>query len=99
MRQIYVIDSASLCSRARICKRLWSPEIDSEKSIPPAYVVWQTGTTKRVLVSTRQAGNRCLGSLKGLQIQALAGRYDSPIPNLFLGPIDCSKIPAQLIEV
>ncbi len=36
-------------NRARICKRLWSPGIDSEESIPPAYVAWRAGTTNRVL--------------------------------------------------
>jgi hypothetical protein len=30
-------------------------------------------------VPVRQAGNRFLGSLKGLQIRALAGGYDNPI--------------------
>jgi hypothetical protein len=56
--------------RARICKHIWSPGIDSEESISPAYVAWQAGTTYRVVVPTRQAGNRFLGSLKGLQIRA-----------------------------
>ncbi len=51
---------------ARICKRLWSPGTDSEESISPAYVAWRASTTNRVIV--RQAGNRFLGSLKGLQI-------------------------------
>ncbi len=32
--------------RARICKRLRSPEIDSKESIPPAYVAWRVGTSK-----------------------------------------------------
>jgi hypothetical protein len=32
-------------TRAHICKRLRSPRIDSEKSIPLAYVAWQAGTT------------------------------------------------------
>jgi hypothetical protein len=41
--------------RARICKRLWSPGIDFEESVP-------------------QAGNRFLGSLKGLQIRAQCAR-------------------------
>jgi hypothetical protein len=50
----------SLCS-------LWSPGIDSEKSIPPAYVA---STTNWVVVPARQAGNRFLGSLKGKQIRA-----------------------------
>jgi hypothetical protein len=58
-------------SRARICKRLRSPGIDSEESIPLANVAWRTGTTNRVVVPTRQAGNRFMGSLKGLQIRAL----------------------------
>jgi hypothetical protein len=42
---------------ACICKRLRSPGIDSEESIPPAYVTWWAGTTSRVVVPTRQAGN------------------------------------------
>jgi hypothetical protein len=63
--------SLSAKSRARICKRLWSPGINSENSIPPAYVAWRAGTTCRIVVPTRQAGNRFLGSLKGLQIKAL----------------------------
>jgi hypothetical protein len=57
--------------RARICKSLWGPGIDSDDSIPPAYVAWRVGTTNRVVVPARQAGNRFLGSLKGLQIRAL----------------------------
>jgi hypothetical protein len=30
--------------RARIYKRLWSPELNSEESISPAYVAWRAGT-------------------------------------------------------
>jgi len=33
------------------------PGIDSEESILPAYVTWPAGTTSRVVVPTRQAGN------------------------------------------
>ena len=62
-------------ARARICNRLWSPGIDSEKSIPPAYVAFRAGTTNRVVVPASQAGNRFLGSLKGLQIWALTSWY------------------------
>jgi hypothetical protein len=51
-------------TRARICKRLRSPGIDSEKSIPLDYVAWRAGTTNRVVVPARQAGNRFRGSLK-----------------------------------
>jgi len=39
--------------------------------MPPAYVAWRTGTSNRVVVPARQAGNRFLGSLIGLQIRAL----------------------------
>ncbi len=42
--------------------------IDTEKSIPLAYVAWRAGTTNRVVVPDRQAGNRFRVSLKGLQI-------------------------------
>jgi hypothetical protein len=58
-------------ARAHICKHLESPGIDSEESILPAYVSWLASTTNKVIVPTRQAGNRfLLGSLKGLQIRA-----------------------------
>ncbi len=41
-----------------------------QESIPPAYAASRAGTTNRVVVPARQAGNRFLGSLKGLQIRA-----------------------------
>jgi hypothetical protein len=47
--------------RARIYKRLRRPGIDSEDSIPPAYVAWRAGTTNRVAVPARQAWNRFMG--------------------------------------
>ncbi len=56
--------------RVCICKRLRSPGIDSEESIPPAYEAWRAGTTNRVIVPAGQAENRFLGSIKGLQIRA-----------------------------
>ncbi len=60
------------------------PRIDSEESIPRNrfHQSMQPGravTTNRVFVPARQARNRFLGSLKGLQIRALAGRYTSNI--------------------
>jgi hypothetical protein len=58
--------------RARICKRLRSPGIDSKESIPPANAAWQAGTTNRVIAQARRAGNRFLDSLKGLQIRSQA---------------------------
>ncbi len=57
-------------ARAHIFKHLESPGIDSEESILPAYVSWRASATNMVIVPTRQAGNRFLGSLKGLQIRA-----------------------------
>ncbi len=53
-----------IVSRARICKRLRRPGIDSKVSIPTAYVAWRAGTSSRVVVPVRQAENRFLGSLK-----------------------------------
>jgi hypothetical protein len=47
------------------------PGIDSVKSISPGYVACRAGTINRVVVPARQAGNRFLGSLKGIQIRAL----------------------------
>jgi hypothetical protein len=84
--------SASLC-RARNCKRLRRPGIDSEDSIPPAYVAKRAGTTNRVERPVR------IDSW-ALQIRALAGRYDNPLPPRFLAPItpiDSLKIPEQNI--
>ncbi len=49
---------------ARICNRLTSLGINSEESRPPAYVAWRAGTTNRVVVPARQAGNRFLVSEK-----------------------------------
>jgi hypothetical protein len=43
-----------------IGKRSWSPGIVSEESIPSACVAWRAGTTNRVFVPARQAGNRLL---------------------------------------
>jgi hypothetical protein len=60
--------------RARICKRLGSPGINSMESIPLAYVDWRAGVLQ-VGLSYRPPG-RFLGSLKGLQIRAL-GKWTS----------------------
>jgi hypothetical protein len=67
----FSLAKTDLHSRARICKRLRSPGIDYKESIPPVYVAWRADTSNRVVVPARQAGNRFLGSLKGLQIRAL----------------------------
>ncbi len=54
--------------RGCICNRfLRSQGNDSVESVPPVYVAWRAGTTNRVVVAARQAGNRFLYSLKGLK--------------------------------
>jgi hypothetical protein len=45
----------------------------AQKSIQLAYVAWRAGTTNRVIVPARQAGNRFLDTLTGLQIRAQLG--------------------------
>ncbi len=45
--------------------------MDSQEFIPLAYVAWRAGTSSRVVVPARQAGNRFLGSLKSIQIRPL----------------------------
>ncbi len=55
-----------------------SPGIDSEKSIPPAYIASRSSTKNRVIVPDHQAGNRFLGSLIGLQIPALYSLAATP---------------------
>jgi hypothetical protein len=55
--------------RARICKRLRNPGNRFRQPMWLGAPVRQIGLS---FVPARQAGNRFLGSLKGLQIQALA---------------------------
>ncbi len=66
--------------RVRIFKRLRSQGIDAKELIPPAYVACRAGTSNRVVVPARQAGNPFLGSLKGLQIRALYYTRHSSAP-------------------
>ncbi len=66
----------TFADRARTCKCLRRPGIDFKESIPPAYLAWRAGASNRVVVPARQAENRFLGSLKGLQIRALDGAQD-----------------------
>jgi hypothetical protein len=68
MSQISII----LLYRARICERLRSLGIDSDKLIPPAYVAWRQVQQIGCCVPALQAGNRFLVSLKGCQIQTIS---------------------------
>jgi hypothetical protein len=85
---------------ARICKRLRRPGIDSEESVPPSYEAWQAGPTKRVIVPARQAGNRFLGSLKGLQIRVQAsGQIFKDDVNGFSSISDICFLPRETNEL
>jgi hypothetical protein len=76
-----ILPAYALRAGAHICRCLRRPGIDSEEPVR------QIG----LLLHARQAENRFLGSLKGLQIRAL---YNNPIPAQFLVPLDFSKVPA-----
>jgi hypothetical protein len=39
----------------------------------------------------------CFNILIKASLCSVAGRYDNPIPNRFLAPIDCYNIPAQVM--
>jgi hypothetical protein len=97
----------SIGARARICKRLWRPGIDSEDSIPPAYVAWRAGTTNRVVVPARQAGNRFLnrftntvsGYVRLSYRSARLHRLAESIPwNRCLGSLNVYKYGLWLVE-
>jgi hypothetical protein len=77
-------------SRAQICKRLRSPEIDSKELIPPD---WKSIPEPEIL-SFKEPRNRFHG-MNSASLFSLAGRYDSHIPTRFQAPIDCLKIPAM----
>jgi hypothetical protein len=49
----------------------------------PAYVAWRAGMSNSIVVPARQAGNRFLGSLKGLQIRAQMVPYLRPNRRIF----------------
>jgi hypothetical protein len=67
--------STPLYSRARICKCLWGIDSGDRFRHPKYIVALRAGTANRVVVLAQQDGNRFLGSLKGLQIQALASGH------------------------
>jgi len=83
-----VLDSKTfhVLSRARIFKRVRNPGIVSKESISPAHLAWRAGTSHRVVVPVRLAGNRFLDSLKGLQILALLANLQNcvlfPVPTV-----------------
>jgi hypothetical protein len=58
-KPLCVCGSAHQLFRARICKRFWSPGIDSEELIPAAFVVWRAGTTNKVVLPARRESISC----------------------------------------
>ncbi len=52
-------------------------------------VVW----SEPEFLTFKKPKNRFQGT-NSARLCSLAGRYDNPIPSLFLAPIDCLKIPA-----
>ncbi len=73
---------------AQICKHLRSPGIDSNESIPPAYVVRRAGTITLLVVPARHARLHRLaesnpGVLKRLQIRAQVAILSLPPCNPF----------------
>ncbi len=82
-KYIYVISFSYLAYPlllywGRVGKRFRSPGIEYKKSIPPAYVAWRAGTSNRVVVLARQAGNQFLGFLKFTNSGPL---FSSPSPS------------------
>ncbi len=52
-KDMNTLEDAGIVSRARICKGLKSPEIDSRESIPPGlYVAWRAGTITLILLGS-----------------------------------------------
>jgi hypothetical protein len=92
--------------RARIYKRFRRPGIDSEDSIPPAYVAWRAGTTNRVVVPGWESNPGLLKRFTNtvsayLPIRFLSGKWKSKttlLPHLselvFLINMDdgCNKV-------
>jgi hypothetical protein len=67
MSTVYV-STQEIANRARICKRLRSPGIDSKESIPPVFVAWRAGTTTLFAVPSLES---IPVLLKRLQIRPL----------------------------
>ncbi len=78
------INSASLCCLGRICRRLWTLN-DFDVDMGHGHLDFN--------LFPNRFQESIFHPLTRLQIPALAGRYDNPIPTRFLAPIDCLKIP------
>ncbi len=98
---LYISVLLGVSARAsRICKRLRSPGIDSNESIPPAYVAWAR-ICKRIWShgidsEELKPGESILGLLKRSTNTGPGGPVRQPYSYSVPSPIDCSKIPAQV---
>ncbi len=73
----------SQITRARICKRLRSPEIDSDESIPPAYVAWRADMTNKLTYTGPPGWESIPGLLK---------RFTNTGLEVKMGHLLCNKI-------
>ncbi len=82
---------------AGICSRVKGWKIDSWNRLGNKYGIEVPMSHVHVKINFSyrlDSWNRCLSVHKRLQIRALAGRFNSPIPLRFLAPIGFLKIPA-----
>jgi hypothetical protein len=61
------------------------------------YLGWGGEGIKRRYFSTCKEPRNPFQGIDSASLCSLAGRYDNPIPTRFLVPIDCSKIPPQIL--
>ncbi len=73
------------------------PRIDSEESVPPAYLAWRADTTSKVIVPADHAGNRFLDSFKGLKIRALL-LVIHPFENPLSGLLDAAQLSVRVYD-
>ncbi len=60
-----------------------------------AYKYVQIGHEEHIHKKTFKVPKNRFQRIDSASLCSLAGRYDNPIPTMFLASIDCSKIPAQ----
>ncbi len=80
------LEGSTLRPRARICKRLRRPGIDSEVLIPPAYAALRAGTTNRVVTCcTGPSGWESILGLLKRSANTGPGKLQSTVSALTIG--------------